>query len=309
MKSFLLTGLYLLVCSVVQSQNITNTFTIKLKHVAGETFIAEQQGLTQKHLPFNNGHYGDNIDGPGFFTLANHNEILTIYAQPGTDLTIVKKEKNGRPSYAFRGRESAENKFLAALNKAQQKYLPIDGDILTDKVNMLAPADFINRLDNYLAVSRQMLGNHNFSPEFVYLEQAYIDCKAHTYALQYFEDYGIDAQQKKSYLEKLTNGDPSLNTPEGKQAALNQVYLKELTFNDRKLIAPRIYPGFDMDNEVLFKYAPAYSNFVIGKVNYLASTGGNTNISYAKRRIDFIKQYVSSSYIKQALLNKYKGDL
>ncbi|GAB3908653.1 hypothetical protein GCM10028826_15190 [Mucilaginibacter boryungensis] len=299
----------MLVYNVAQSQNTSRSFVIKLKNLEGETFIAEQQGLTQKHLSLSNGKYSGIINGPGYYTLANHSEVLNIYAEPGTNLTITKNTKNGVVSYNFAGNGSAENKFLARLNKAQQRYLPVNGDILTDKVNMIVPADFIKRLDQYKAISMQMLSGHDFSPGFIDLEKAYIDCKAHSYALQYFEDYGVNAEKKKIYLAKLTSGDPSLNTPEGKQAALDSVYTKELTFNDRKLIARRIYQGFDLNNEVLFKCSPLYSNFVIEEVSYLASTGGNTKISYARRRIDFIVQLIANPYIKQTLLNKYMRDL
>jgi thiol-disulfide isomerase/thioredoxin len=290
----LLFSLFLFFYISASAQQGSAVISIKFKKEAGESIALKYGPLVNIPVVLDqDGGYSQKIFvDTGFYTIVNKGDALRIYIEPGMDLTITKKDT----SYLFTGKGTDENNFLTDLSAEGAKYLPIKWNQLTDKANFMEPANFLSRLDQYKKNSLSFLAAHPINKYFNKVEAAYIDCMARTYILQYLERYGIDPEKEKKYLKEKANG---------KKPDIREIHVKELNFNDRRTIALRVYAGFDMNNEALYKCSIEYSNLIEGKINRLATTGGNTAASLAGRKIEFTKQVISNKFIKQDLIKKY----
>ena len=302
----LLCGLLLLCSLGASAQESAATVSVKFKKERGQTIYFQYGKSIDEHVALDDrGKFKKRVTDTGFYSVVNTGNVLRIYLEPGMDLIIRKKIKNGNTIYTFSGQGKEENKFLSRLAAEQTKYLPLKWNLLSDEVNFMAPADFIKRLEQYRSVSLELLAECHFSNYFKVAHAAYMDCLTRKYALQYMENYGVNSAKKKEYIKALENGDESVRTPDGKQSALNAVYTKELTYDDRRAVFSHVYNGFDVNNEALYKCSAEYCDLIDEWVNYRAKTtseGGNT---FAERRVTIIKNNITNQFMQKRMLAKY----
>jgi len=302
----LLSGLLLLCYLATSAQEGAATVSVKFKKDHGQVIYFQYGRTIDEHVALNaKGGFKERIIDTGFYSVVNSGNVLRIYLEPGMDLTIRKKIKKGNTVYNFSGDGKDENIFLRHLATEQAKYLPVKWNLLSDEVNFMAPADFIKRLEQYRSVSLALLAGQHFNNYFKVVHAAYIDCLTRKYALQYMENYGVNTAKKKEYIKALENGDESVRTPDGKQSALNAVYTKELTYDDRRAVFSHVYKGFNVNNEALYKCSAEYCDLIDEWVNYKAKTtseGGNT---FAERRVTIIKNNITNEFMQKRILAKY----
>jgi hypothetical protein len=311
MKTLLAWLLILFYSSAIAQQN-TATVSVKFKKDAGQIIYFQYGKSIDKHATLDRkGRFKEKVTDTGFYSVVNNGNILRIYLAPRMNLTIGKKIKNGTTIYTFAGKGKNENVFLNRLAAEQAKHLPVKWNLLSDDVNFIPPAEFLKRLGQYKSESLKLLAKQHFSKYFIAIHAAYIDCLTRKYALQYMENYGINIANKKIYLAKLENGDTSLNTPQGKQAALNSVYTKELTFNERVAVFNNVYNGFNVNNEALYKCSAEYCDLIDEWINSKASGSaeGGLDNSFAVRRVIIIKNNITNQFMQKKLLAKYLAQI
>ncbi|RKR80034.1 hypothetical protein BDD43_0123 [Mucilaginibacter gracilis] len=301
----LLTCLFLFVTVSAAAQTGTAKITANFKGEGGEIIYFQYGKTIDKHIVLDsNGRFAEKLMiAPGFYSVVNDGNVLRLYLAPGMNLKIGKKQRKGITLYTFAGKGKAENKFLTQLAAQQAKYLPVKWNILSSDANFIEPTAFIKRLDQFKQASLELIAKQPFSNYFTTVHTAYVDCLVRKFALQYMEGYGVDATEKRKYLTNLQNSDASLNTPEGKQAALNSVYTKELTYDDRRAVFNKVYTGFDVNNEALYKCSAEYVDLLTEWLDYLARTTSVAD-GVNNRKIYHIKNLIHNPYIKQQMLQQ-----
>jgi len=290
----------------VFAQNGPPNVSVKFKKEGGRVIYFQYGKSIDDHIALDTkGRMQRSVTDTGFYSIVNAGNVLRVYLEPGMDLSINKKIKKGNTIYTFSGKGKRQNTFLNHLAAEQTKYLPVKWNLLSDDVNFMAPPDFIKRLEQYRSVSLALIAKQPFSNYFKVVHAAYIDCLTRKFALQYMENYGVNPARKKEYIKALENGDASLNTREGKQAALDAVYTKELTYDDRRAVFSYVYNGFNINNEALYKCSAEYCDLIDGWINYRAQTTGGGGNSFADRRIDIIKDNITNRFMQKRLLAKY----
>jgi thiol-disulfide isomerase/thioredoxin len=239
----------------------------------------------------------------GYYTIDDGSHPLTVYLEPGMKLDIRKKGDQ----LDFSGTGGSVNTLLDQRDSLLKTYLPVAGNTLSEKANLIEPNDFISQLGNYRSAALQLVTQRHPSPYFLRTQTDEIDCIARLYTELYVTNYGIDRQKANDFFEKYTKlvREDSAKAFTMLMSMQGAIHVKTMSPTDLLRLDGAIWKDFNPGNEALYQYSDAYRKLIdlwLGRFAFYAAKRVTTIADIDKNRIDLIKAHITNAYIRENLL-------
>ncbi|PTR01150.1 AhpC/TSA family protein [Mucilaginibacter yixingensis] len=306
MKTILL-GLNLLFFLGLQAQPKPSiSLSGNIAGMAGKSIIVSGPAHFKKQVQINkSGDFNISFEAVTGYYNFNGN---SIFLEPGDNLNISKPDS----VYIYKGKGSAENNLLKSLDRLIFDYLPLS-DNTPAKVYLLEPDSLYSKLNNYQAAADRLMENPELSKYFRETQHQRITYVNKFFEYNYLLNYGYDQEKRKEELALVNDKKLRENVAEWTsriRLAHEATIIKRLSPDQRKELNTRIWEGFDVNNEELYKFCTEYNRLLDATISRFVQAEsiknpvfGTKNLFEKKR--DIVNKEITNSYIKESLLYEY----
>jgi thiol-disulfide isomerase/thioredoxin len=314
MKIFYTVILSLLCISATAQKKAEATINGNFPKWAGSTLtITGPNHFTQSFPVDPSGIFKATVDGPkGYYNMMHTGSIsgYYVYVSPVANFTMSKSATDSVINFTG-GLGSVQNTIISKLSAIARQYFVREND-LPSTMYFTEPTAFLAILDSYKTASLKAIDEEKSDAFFTKTQSDYIQYKVRYFTYRYTLKYGIDPvkEQKAAEVIAKAGGKMTRENMTLYMAAIDSAHVKSLSLDNRCLLEAKVWENFDVNNEELYKYDDKYRDLVSTRLRQF-QTAQLATAPYLRAKspnelmFDVVKKEITSSYIKQTLLQQY----